>query len=601
MSTLHESSLTVSAPSVFGPAAERVVRRLVLGRWLRELGRSAVPFFAAGLAGWLVLRRLGVRDEAWWAVAFFICWVIAAALLAWSRRPAPFAALAAWDRAAKAREMLASAWWFECEQRTDPGALVHLELAGGQLAQRSTSLVRDLPLRFTHRTWVAPLLFLVFALSGWLRPTVAVEDRGLSAEARARAAAIGKELEEKTKILDPLKSLTEQEKNKLKGLRAELKQTAGNLEKAPTPRDLLQDLERRARETEKLADTLRAEDPGALSPGFLSELERNADTADLGNALRSGDLGAAAEQAKLLSARLGSRKPTLEEEQRLEEALKRALEAANKKDRDSATGQRLEEAKKELSLGHHSGAAQQLDELSQQLGSAAQRRQAQQQLRNLAQSFRGAGQQILGGQNLQVLPQAPPGSQSLAGTLQLVPGTANPGQPQGLLLMPGSGAPMAVVPLPIPGTGNPSQGLAFPIPGAGQPPGSGMVMPIPGGGAGGFPIPGMGGFPGAGSASVGGSQAGQGTAALGTDPTKLLDANQTGVVAPVAGAEGPSQRTAVEPDNHREKSGLSRQEIAANFLKAEEAALADEPLPLSRREQVLRYFTAIRQQLEGQR
>lgn len=613
MSTLLQEAPVGKAPSVFGPAAERVVRRLTLGSWLSVLGRSAVPVFAGGLALWLLLRRAGVRDEAWWAVAWLGLWLAGAAAFAWWRRPAPFAALAAWDRAANAREMLASAWWFEREQRTDAGATVHLALAGQQLEQRSASLSRDLPLRFTHYVWVAPLLFLAFAFSSWLRPVVAVEDRGLSADARARASAVGKELEEKTKILDPLKSLTEEEKNKLKGLRAELKQTAGNLEKMQTPRDLLQDLERRAREAEKLADQLRAEDPGALSPGFLSELERNADTADLGNALRSGDLGAAAEQAKMLSARLGSRKPTLEEQQRLEEALKRALEAANKKDKESATGEKLAEAKKELSLGNHQGAAQQLGQLGQQLGSAAQRKQAQQQLRNLAQSFRGAGQQILGGQNLQRLPQAPPGSQPLAGA-QLVPGMGNPGQPLGILPMPGSGAPMAQIPLPIPGAGNPANGPAFPIPGAGQqPPANGMMAPIPGTsgnpGAGAFPIPGMGAMPGAGAgggmagagAGVGGSQAGNGTAPLGSDPTKLLGANQTGIVAPVSGSEGPSSRTAVEPDAHREKSALSRQEIAANFLKSEEAALADEPLPLTRREQVLRYFTAIRQQLEGQK
>jgi hypothetical protein len=79
-----------------------------------------------------------------------------------------------------------------------------------------------------------------------------------------------------------------------------------------------------------------------------------------------------------------------------------------------------------------------------------------------------------------------------------------------------------------------------------------------------------------------------------------LTAAQTGVVAPAAGGEGPSQVTAVAGDQHREQASRSRRDIAIDFLKAEEAALAEEPLPASRRSQVLLYFTALRQQLEGQ-
>jgi hypothetical protein len=589
---------------------------LVLAGWLRALGRTAVPVSAVAAGAWLAMRSSGVKDESWWALALLGIWLAATGVFAWWRRPAAFAALAVWDQAAGAREMLASAWWFEQTDQAGSGAELHLSRAREHLARRTPSQARDLPLRLTPRTWIAPLLFVALAFSGWLRPQTLLEDRALSAEARARATSVGKELAERARILDPLKSLTEEEKGKLKGLRAELQQTAEKLEQAKTPRDLLQDLEGRARDAEKLAEALRAEDPGALSPGFLSELERNADTADLGNALRSGDLGAAAEQARLLSARLGSRKPTLEEQKRLEEALKRALEAANRKDRESATGRHLSEAQKQLSGGNHGGAADQLGNLSRQLGTAAQRRQAQQQLRGLAQSFRGAGQQILGGQNLQrLMPQTPQGSQPLAGLPQLAPGAGNPGSPQGVLPLPipGQGTPGGQMPLPVPGLGNPRSGMLFPIPGTGKPTPNAPSLALPGAGqnpGAGFPIPGLGGLPGAGMAAggagmngagVGGSEAGSGTAPLGSDPTNPLASNQTGVVAPVAGAEGPSDVRAVEGDSHREAPSRSRQELAVEFLKAEEAALAEEPLPLSRRDQVLRYFTAVRQQLEGQR
>ena len=56
--------------------------------------------------------------------------------------------------------------------------------------------------------------------------------------------------------------------------------------------------------------------------------------------------------------------------------------------------------------------------------------------------------------------------------------------------------------------------------------------------------------------------------------------------------------TTREPGDRTEQSGRSKRDIAIDFLKVQEEALASEPLPLSRREHVLRYFTALRKQLE---
>ena len=193
-----------------------------------------------------------------------------------------------------------------------------------------------------------------------------------------------------------------------------------------------------------------------------------------------------------------------------------------------------------------------------------------------------------------------------------------PGQPPGMMPMPGQGAPFALIPMPgTPPPGTPSGMLLFPVPGTGQPPGGQVPMPgfgqnpggMPPNGAMIFPIPGAGGMaagiagviPGSGDgAGVGGSQAGRGIAPLGADPTTLLETNTTGVVAPAPGAEGPSEVRSVAGQAHREQAVRSRTEIAKEFLKTEEAALADEPLPLSRRAQVLLYFTALRKQLEHQ-
>ena len=57
--------------------------------------------------------------------------------------------------------------------------------------------------------------------------------------------------------------------------------------------------------------------------------------------------------------------------------------------------------------------------------------------------------------------------------------------------------------------------------------------------------------------------------------------------------------TTREPQKRTEASARSARNIAIEFLKVQEEALASEPLPLSRREHVLRYFTALRKQLES--
>ena len=593
----------------FSEAAARVARRLVVVDVGALLGRSAGLVFAAAAGAWLVLRRVGVRDPGWWAAALIVAWLAVVGVIAWTRRRGPFEALAAWDRTAGRREMFASAWFFERSGAADSGAVLHLATARAVLDRESAGLRRAFPLRLRVWAWLAPLAFAVFAFSGWLRLPVSSENRALSAEARGQTTRIGAELAKLAAALEPLKGLSAEERKRLQHLQSELEDAAKKLDRAETPRDLLEELERRARDAEKLAEQLRADDPGALSSPLLSELESNADTAELGNALRAEDLGRVAEEARLLQARLGHQKPTLEEQKRLEEALKRATEAMNDKDRKSKVGEKLEEARKQLADGKRERAAEQFGDLADRFATAAQRQQAQKQLRELAQNFRGAGGQILGGQNLQRLAPAPPAGTALLPGLpqpppgQLPPGGAPPagaGGPLALFPAPGEpppGAPRGTLLFPVPGTGKAPGGLSIPLPGEGENPGGEpggvLAFPIPGAGAGGAiaAIP---------DGAPGGSTAGRGTAPLGGDPTKPLEAQQTGVVAPTPGAEGPSEMRSVAGQSHREQASRARTEMAKEFLKVEEAALADEPLPLSRRAQVLLYFTALRQQLEHQ-
>ena len=54
----------------------------------------------------------------------------------------------------------------------------------------------------------------------------------------------------------------------------------------------------------------------------------------------------------------------------------------------------------------------------------------------------------------------------------------------------------------------------------------------------------------------------------------------------------------IEGEARAEEAERSRQEVIADFIAVEEQALDDQALPLSRRQHVLRYFSAIRRQFE---
>ena len=53
----------------------------------------------------------------------------------------------------------------------------------------------------------------------------------------------------------------------------------------------------------------------------------------------------------------------------------------------------------------------------------------------------------------------------------------------------------------------------------------------------------------------------------------------------------------IEGQQHQEDTSRAANDLAIDFIKTQEEALAEEPLPVTRREQVLRYFTALRSKL----
>jgi hypothetical protein len=83
--------------------------------------------------------------------------------------------------------------------------------------------------------------------------------------------------------------------------------------------------------------------------------------------------------------------------------------------------------------------------------------------------------------------------------------------------------------------------------------------------------------------------------AAATARSKAQDSKQVSAVANTAGQSSVRQ---IAGGVTEQSSGLATQSITAEFLAAEEAALDDAALPAGRREQIRRYFTALRKRLE---
>lgn len=600
----------------FAGAARAAQARLVRARWLDLLGRSAPPVFATAVAAQAACGLAGVRAcDLAGAVAVVLVWAAVCALWARARRPSPEAALALWDERAGRNEEFLSAYCFEeaAHRRASDfgdGERLHLERACAELRdERLGKLSGDLPVAVAHRAWIAPLVFVVFVASGALQRPVPAEDVRVRDDAADHAREEGQALAEETKVLDPLSGITPEEREKVEKLRSTLDATAEKLKKLSdeTPREVLEQLERRAREAEKLAESLGDGEGEILSAALVAELERHADTADLAAGFRAKDLGKIAREAEKIAERLRG-DISIEERKRLEDALSRALRAATARDARSLSGRSLAEAHQKLRQKRLSEAADRFSKIAKHFARARQRRQARRQLQRLADRLRSAGQRIFGPNKggPRRLRQSRYSARPSLGRRKVLPvGSLPRGSRMGIgplgQVRPGSGRP----------PGSPGYG---PVPGsapqAGAQPGMGNV-PVPGGGAGQAPVPGMGaGQPGAGmgqtpvpgapsaGAMQGGLQAGHGSAPYGSTRTKAMKAAATGTVNAQAGAHGESSVRRIDAGSHSEDAGRESRQIAMQAIQDEEDALDAEPLPLSRREQVLRYFTGLRRHIE---
>jgi hypothetical protein len=393
---------TADAAAPFLGLSRRVGRRLRLGRWLRALRATAAPWhvlllalLALGWASGTSARALVGLPLPLAALAAVALWLLACGLWACLTTPGPAARLALFDEAAGHHEMFLSALSLAADPRRGPGGDLHLDRAHAALARAVEEMPAALPLRPTVRCAAWPLALLAASLLGLPSSASAA---GL-AERGPDATQVSASIDREAHALDHLhEGMTPEEKEKLADLRKRLRKSAAALAhpaKDPTARQVLEELERRAREAEKLARLLGA-DGETVSSALLAELERHADTASLAGALRAAKLDRAAKEAGNLGRRLRARDLSLEARQRIQEAFRAGLAKATPQDRRTLLGGALKAAAAHLAQKEPRPAAEEMERLARRYERMARRQRSMQALQRLARNLRASGQEALG-------------------------------------------------------------------------------------------------------------------------------------------------------------------------------------------------------------
>jgi hypothetical protein len=601
-------------PVTFADAARAVIRRLWLRKSLQHLlGTLPIALALLGVLGGLrLLGAWGCGSGVLAGVAAF--WIAGCFAVAWWRRPEPYAAFSFWDGQASRGDAFANAWWFETQAPRTTGQEFHLGAQLDRLPAALPLLRREIAL--PDLRWLASVPLLLLALAflpgrrGLERPEAA-----LTWEGRRVAEREGQKLAEKKLDAEKMKALSGDEQKELEKLQQKIAGTAKSLgrEKAENARDVLSELESRAREAEKLAEKLGAGSDAWASDAMVAEMRKHADTAELGDAVANKSTESTAKEAAELAQRLRDDKLAGETRDRLTETLRQIGRQAQPEDRDRTVGQHVIAADKNLAQALPKDAGAEFQKLADKMKTLAAREKAREQLERLAQQLRDSGSNIAG--------QGAEGMQQLAGDQgQDQPGAPGQGKMQAM-----PNAPQ-MQPMPAPGLSNAPQGgqgqgggqsLQTLQPGGGDAKdGKGLALAPPGSKPGEkpdgkndkpmlfAPVPGLPPdqppdalllLPGS---SAGGAPPGTGTAKLGGDPTKATKAGQQGVVNAQRNAEGESSVRAVEGGVHPEQAARSAQATALEAIKAEENALDDAALPSARREQVRRYFTELRKRFE---
>lgn len=610
--------------------------------WVR-MSHWAVALVAVVVVVFLRRANEWRSGEIWVAVGILGLWLAAGWLVSRLRRPDSLKALAILDERGGWKDCFSSAWAFltDSDGEKDQGTRLHLSRAEKILPDAVSGLRQSLPVPSLKWAWALPLLAIVFAMSPMFRRGLDAGDALLTGDMQEAAAGQADVLKGEGDKIAGLDSLSKEERERIEKLRAEVNDTAENLTDTDgqTATEVLEALETRARAAEKLAESLGAANEDWASDAMLAEMSQHPDTADLALAIKDKQAEPAADESEKLFQVLDDVEIKRETSDRITAALDRTMEQATEEDRTRPVGERVGNASTKLLDQQPKTAAREFEELAKYFRVVKNRENAREKLEELAGKLRDAGSQISGSklQKMQKLASsekkpgnAPQGlkpldSNPLANQIQnmTAPQTMQPGQAGAPA--PGKGKKGQATPVPgAPQNGkgkeNSQQALAAPVPGTELSGGKGK------GGAGqgndgkekgkgngrllSAPVPGM--APGSqsaaaslgasgqgqGNGSQGGDQAGEGTAELVDSPSDILKAARDSKVVAQVNKDGDSTTRAVEGGARTEEATLSRQEVMAEFIAVEEQALDGQPLPLTRRNHVLRYFSALRKEFE---
>lgn len=390
------------AAAPFLGLSRRVERRIWTARWLDTLRTSAMPLFGVALLGLGIAWLRGTSELPVIASAVFpaalaavALWVAGCALWARLREPGHTAALALFDQRSGSHEMFVSAYSLARDPARGPGAELHIRRAHAALESAARKLEEAVPVRAAPASIIAPFAFLIVAFFGLPAAAMIPPEE----DATEQAAAVGESLDEEARTLEQLdQGLSDEERKKLAQLKEKLKDSAekmANLEKDKSTRDVLEELEKRARDAEKLAEMLGAGGE-KLTSAMLAELERHADTAELAGALRGQKLDDASTESKKLARRLRAEDLSLEARKRIERALTKGLEAATADDLKTLLGKSMTTAQSELDQDEPQRAADEFDRLARRYQQMARRIRSMEALQRIAQNLRSSGQKALG-------------------------------------------------------------------------------------------------------------------------------------------------------------------------------------------------------------
>lgn len=617
------SNAAANTPT-FADVARRVRVWVTLRRWLTVLRLTIIPATLVLLLLMLsLLRGSALLVTPWLGL---LLWLTGALAYAWWRRPDEYSALALWDQAAGRREAFASAWWFENRDEGGDIARSHVAAQKTMLPETLPLLRRDLPLRPDR--WLA--LPLAVALLGSLISIVTTPPSReviMDAEMSRKAAEEARKLAQTDWDKKKLQGLGDEEKKQVEDLKQKLQKTAEDLANAAgkDARSVLADLERRARDAEKLADELGSGKEPWASAKLIEALRQHVDTADLGDAVAAKDAKSAAQAAGSLAAQLKDPKMNAETRQRMNETLQDAQRQSDAEDRKRTVGKNVLAAGDQLQQGNAPAAGEEFQKLADKLRDLELREQARKELQQLAQQLRESGSGIAGQEgkdgSMQQMSQAGQsdqpqngGNSPQVGQSQNGPQSLNPpgigqqgqqnqmGQPQ---QQGGQGQQSQM----MMAQGQQGQGRQGP-PGQQGQPSSGqpiLVAPVPG-----APAPGpeaptvimMGEAPDQPGGAVvsipmsGGRQPGAGKAELNNTPTQKQQSSNESVVQGQQNNEGQSTVRSVEGGPRNEQTVRGATQTALDAIEAEEAALDEAALPPARREQVRRYFNELRKRFE---